>query len=152
MQAKIDVGALILRLTVGGLMLFHGIHKIAYGVDGLMEMTRSAGLPGFLVYGVYVGEVVAPCLLIVGLLTRLGAAVIIVDMLAALFIAHIPNQDLQSVVESSGAWAIEPLAFFLLTSVAILVIGPGRLAVDQLFVHRQRRVDHEVVDPADQLI
>ena len=59
-----DAGKLLLRLAVGGLMLFHGIHKLIDGVDGISGMLAAQGLPGFIAYGVLVGEVVAPCLLI----------------------------------------------------------------------------------------
>ncbi len=58
-----DAGKLLLRLAVGGLMLFHGLHKLLDGVDGISGMLAAKGLPGFIAYGVLVGEVVAPCLL-----------------------------------------------------------------------------------------
>ena len=54
-----DAGKLLLRLAVGGLMLFHGIHKLIDGVDGISGMLAAQGLPGFIAYGVLVGEVVA---------------------------------------------------------------------------------------------
>ncbi len=57
-----DAGKLLLRLAVGGLMLFHGIHKLIDGVDGISGMLAAQGLPGFIAYGVLVGEVVAPLL------------------------------------------------------------------------------------------
>lgn len=53
-----DAGKLLLRLAVGGLMLFHGIHKLIDGVDGISGMLAAQGLPGFIAYGVLVGEVV----------------------------------------------------------------------------------------------
>lgn len=56
-----DAGKLLLRLAVGGLMLFHGLHKLIDGVDGISGMLVAKGLPGFIAYGVLVGEVVAPC-------------------------------------------------------------------------------------------
>ncbi len=50
-----DAGKLLLRLAVGGLMLFHGIHKLIDGVDGISGMLAAQGLPGFIAYGVLVG-------------------------------------------------------------------------------------------------
>ena len=51
-----DAGKLLLRLAVGGLMLFHGIHKLIDGVDGISGMLAAQGLPGFIAYGVLVGK------------------------------------------------------------------------------------------------
>lgn len=54
-----DFGKLILRVCVGGLMLFHGIFKLQYGIDGVTGLLESRGLPTFMAYGVYVGEILA---------------------------------------------------------------------------------------------
>ena len=57
-----DTGRLILRLSVGGLMLFHGIAKILHpgSLDFIGGMLNGYSLPAFLAYGVYIGEVLAP--------------------------------------------------------------------------------------------
>ncbi len=57
-----DAGKLVLRLSVGVLMLLHGIHKLLHGVDGIGGMLAGMGLPTVLAYGVYLGEVVGPLL------------------------------------------------------------------------------------------
>ena len=54
-----DLGKLLLRLAVGGLMLFHGLHKLFGGVGFISGMLVEKGLPGFIAYGVFVGEGVA---------------------------------------------------------------------------------------------
>jgi putative oxidoreductase len=128
MQVQNDLGKLVLRLAAGGLMLFHGIHKVTGGIDGLVSMTESAGLPSFLAYGVYVGEVVVPVMLVIGLLTRLSAGILGLNMVAAIYIAH--SDQIMQVNDNTGAWAIEPAMWFLLASVAILLLGPGKIAVD----------------------
>ena len=46
-----DLGRLLLRLAVGGLMLFHGVHKLIGGIDGIAGMLAAKGLPGFIAYG-----------------------------------------------------------------------------------------------------
>ncbi len=43
-----DAGKLLLRLAVGGLMLFHGLHKLIDGVDGISGMLVAKGVPGLL--------------------------------------------------------------------------------------------------------
>lgn len=41
-----DAGKLLLRLAVGGLMLFHGLHKLLDGVDGISGMLAARGCRG----------------------------------------------------------------------------------------------------------
>ncbi len=58
----------------------HGIEPITAGVQG-------NGMPSFLAYGVYLGEVLGPILVIIGLFTRLGALMVVVNMIVAIVIA-----------------------------------------------------------------
>lgn len=121
-----DMGKLVLRLSVGVLMLLHGIFKLQNGVGGIAGMLGSQGLPGFLAYGVYLGEVVGPVLVIIGLYTRVGAILIIGNMLVALALAH--SQELFS-LGSMGGWALELQGMFLFGAVAIALLGAGKYSV-----------------------
>lgn len=121
-----DMGKLVLRLSVGVLMLLHGIFKLQNGVGGIAGMLGSQGLPGFLAYGVYLGEVVGPVLVIIGLYTRIGAVLIIGNMLVALALAH--SQELFS-LGSMGGWALELQGMFLFGAVAIALLGAGKYSV-----------------------
>ncbi len=121
------VGKLVLRLTVGVLMLFHGVSKLFGGSLGFIQ-TRLAesGLPELLAYGVYVGEIVAPLLIVVGVFSRIGGLLVAINMLFALFLVHM---DELFALGDSGAWAIELQMFYLLGGVAIVFLGSGRMAV-----------------------
>ncbi|WP_313038569.1 DoxX family protein [Stutzerimonas nitrititolerans] len=121
-----DMGKLVLRLSVGVLMLLHGIFKLQNGVGGIAGMLGSQGLSGFLAYGVYLGEVVGPVLVIIGLYTRVGAVLIIGNMLVALALAH--SQELFS-LGSMGGWALELQGMFLFGAVAIALLGAGKYSV-----------------------
>ncbi|HWM42200.1 MAG TPA: DoxX family protein [Burkholderiales bacterium] len=123
-----DLGKLILRLTLGVLILLHGIAKISGGSAGVEKMLEGAGLPSFFAAGVYVGEVLAPILVIIGFYARIGAALIVVNMLFAIMLAH--RADL-FVLTKTGGWALELQAFFLFTALALALIGPGRLSINQ---------------------
>lgn len=118
-----DLGKLVIRVTLGILMLFHGAGKLIGGVGGIQGMLASAGLPEFLAFGVFLGEVVAPLLVIVGWQMRVGAALIIINMLFAIGLAH-PHEIFA--LNDHGAWAIELQAFFLFNAVALLFLGPGK--------------------------
>ncbi len=122
-----DIGRLILRLVLGITVLLHGVSKLTGGVAGISGMLQGAGLPGFLAYGVYVGEVIAPLLVILGFYSRIGAWIIVINMLFAIGLAHMGEV---LALNSSGGWAIELQAMFLFTAVALALLGPGRYAIN----------------------
>jgi putative oxidoreductase len=123
-----DAGKLILRLTLGILILLHGIAKISGGVSGVEKMLAGAGLPSVLAFGVYVGEVLAPLLVILGFYARFGAAIIVVNMLFAILLAHRADLFLMT---RTGGWALELQGFFLFTALALAFMGPGRLGINR---------------------
>jgi uncharacterized membrane protein YphA (DoxX/SURF4 family) len=83
-----DSARLLLRLTLGLLMLLHGIDKVTDGIDPILGMVAKAGLPSTIGHGVDVGEVLAPLLLIVGAWPRATAGVMAVIMVVAVALAH----------------------------------------------------------------
>ena len=124
-----NVGKLILRVVLGLLVLLHGIHKLAGGIDWLDGMLANEGLPAFFKYGVYVGEVIAPLLLIAGWYSRIGAWLIAVNMLFAFGLAH--GAELFAIDPQSGALALETQYLFFFSAIALGLIGPGRYAFNQ---------------------
>lgn len=122
-----STGKLILRLTLGGLILFHGVAKLMGGVSGLSGAVTGAGLPSFVTYGVYVGEVVAPILVILGWYSRIGAALIAINMLFALALVH--RSELFTLGQSGG-WALELQGMYLFSAIALALLGPGRFSLN----------------------
>ena len=123
-----DLGKLILRLSLGILVLLHGIAKLTGGIGGIVGMVEGAGLPGVLGYGALVGEVLGPLMLILGFHARIGAALIAINMLFAIGLAHMG--DLAMLTEQGG-WALELQGMFLFTAIALVFLGPGRWSVNQ---------------------
>lgn len=121
-----DAGKLTLRLTIGILMLLHGIAKLTGGIGGIEGMLVARGIPAFVAWGVYVGEVLAPALLIVGVYTRLAALVVAINMLFAIALAH-TSQVWQ--LSNNGGWAIELQGLFLFGALAVALLGAGRFSV-----------------------
>ena len=107
-------------------MLLHGIFKLQSGVDGIAGMLSGQGLPAFLAYGVYLGEVVGPVLVIIGLYTRVGAVLMVGNMLVAFALAHM--SELFS-LGKMGGWALELQGMFLFGAIAIALLGAGRFSV-----------------------
>jgi putative oxidoreductase len=124
-----DLGKLALRVTLGGLMLFHGLFKLTHGIDFVTGMLQQAHLPVFLAYGVYVGEVVAPILLILGLWARAGGIFLAVDMVVA--IALTQDGHLFSISERGGALGIELEVLYLMGGVAVAFMGAGGMSVSR---------------------
>ena len=121
------VGKLIVRLTVGILMLFHGLSKITSegSLDSITGQLTASGLPDVIAYGVYVGEIVAPLLLIAGVFSRLSGLAIVINMLFAIALAH--TGDLFSLTDQGG-YRLELQMFYLFGALAILFLGSGRYA------------------------
>jgi putative oxidoreductase len=125
-STRVDFAALILRLSIGGMLLLHGIAKVTGGVDGIETMLTNHGLPAQLAYGVYVGEVVAPVLLIVGLLVEFAAFAIVVNMGVAIYMAHAAEVLTRN---EHGGWAIELPALYLFGALACGILGSGSIAL-----------------------
>ena len=123
-----DTGKLVLRLTLGILILLHGINKLQNGIDWLGPALEGSGLPAFFKYGVYVGEVVAPVLLILGFYGRIGAWLIAVNMLFAIGVAH--WGQIFEINPQSGGLALETQYMFFFSAIALGLIGTGRFAVN----------------------
>jgi putative oxidoreductase len=123
-----NIGKLVLRLALGIFMLFHGYAKIVKGVSGIETSLVAMGLPGWVAYGVYIGEVIAPLLVILGFYARAGGLIIVINMIFAIILSH-STQLLD--LGRSGGWALELQGFFLLTGLVIALIGPGRFAINQ---------------------
>ncbi|HET9446480.1 MAG TPA: DoxX family protein [Steroidobacteraceae bacterium] len=123
-----DLGKLLLRITLGVCIVLHGVAKLKGGVDGIAQGLAAMGLPGFIAYGVYVGEIVAPVLLIVGWFARIGAALIAVNMIFAIAIAH--SAELFK-LGPQGGWALELQGMFLMTAIALALMGPGRFSINE---------------------
>ena len=121
-----DTGRLVLRLTVGLLLLFHGVAKLVGGIGGISAALTQAGMPGALGYLVYIGEVLAPLLLIVGVWTRVAAFVVVINMVVAVALAH--GGQLLS-LDQSGGYALELQAFYLFSALVIALIGAGRYSL-----------------------
>lgn len=125
-----DAGKLILRLVLGILILFHGVSKLIAGTAGVVGAVQAAGLPTAAAYLVYIGEVLAPLLLIIGLWTRVAALIIVINMLTAVALVH--TAQIMTVTKAGG-WALELQGMYLFTALAIMFLGAGRFSLGGRF-------------------
>ncbi len=122
-----DMARLLLRVTLGVLILLHGIAKLQDGVGGIEGMLVARGLPAELAYAVFIGEVLAPLMLIVGFHARIGAVLVAINMLVAIVLVHM--RQLASLNEQGG-WDIELQAIYLVSAIALALSGPGRFGIN----------------------
>jgi putative oxidoreductase len=121
-----DAGKLVLRVTLAALLLFHGASKLSSGIGFVGTMLANAGLPAFLGYLVYVGEIVAPLMILFGVATRGAAAVVAINMVVAVLLVHMGELFTLS---ATGGWALELQGMFLFTAIAVVLLGAGRYSV-----------------------
>lgn len=123
-----DIAKLLLRITLGVLILFHGLAKLNGGMGGIVHMVESRGLPGALGYGVLLGEVVGPLMLIAGFHARIGAVFVFINMLVAILLVHMRQLG---AFNEQGGWALELQAMYLVSALALALLGPGRFSVNE---------------------
>lgn len=128
MEKKIDLGLLIIRVIIAFPMFIYGISKCVSGVGFIEQMLSDKGLPTFLAYGVYVGELIAPLLIIIGFKTRLASAVFAFNCLTAILLA---NTSAIFALNQYGGWQLELLAIYMFVSLGLAFTGPGKYAYDE---------------------
>lgn len=121
-----DAVKLLLRVVLGVLILLHGVSKIKSGPGFVLELMRKDGLPEMFGYFTYIGEVLAPALIIVGLFTRPAALLIAINMIVAVLLVH--TGQLLS-LSPEGGWALELQGMYLSNAIAVAMLGAGRFSM-----------------------
>jgi putative oxidoreductase len=119
-----SVGLLLLRLSIGGLMIHHGQEKLADPQQFANTYVASLHLPFplFFAYAAGFSELIGSWLVIFGLLTPLGALALSGTMTVAAY-QHIPTAGL-------NIYVLELVLLYLGGSLALLFNGPGRFSFD----------------------
>jgi putative oxidoreductase len=122
---------LALRLGVGTTMAWHGWQKFDGGVANFAGFVESVGLPAptVLAWIVSILEFVGGGMIVAGLLTRIPAALITLQMIGTAF--YVKASQL-----STGFIAAEGVGFeldivLLVGAFAIAVLGPGAISLDR---------------------
>jgi putative oxidoreductase len=124
-----DLGPLAVRVIVGTIMAAHGLQKVQAGPANFGAFLGQMGvpLPTLMGYVVTFVEVVGGVLLIVGLLSRLAALLLTIDLVVAILLVKVNVGFLSPPQGGAGAeLELALIAGFLV----ILLAGPGRLSVD----------------------
>ena len=121
-----DTGLLIQRISIGILILFHGIANLTSNYSFIKSLLNGMGIPEFVAYSVFIGEISAPILIIIGLRARMASLVLAFNMLTAILVAH--SADIFT-LNQFGGWGIELQGLYLFGAIIIFLIGAGKYAV-----------------------
>ena len=136
----------ILRVTLGIVMLAHGVQKAfgwfgGYGWEGSMGyFTGTVGLPTFLGASIILIETLAAFLLIIGFAGRVNALLVGAVILGAFFIDHLPNGFYMNWFDNQKGEGIEFDLLFLAISSFVTINGSGALSIDRWLTSRKRNV------------
>ena len=129
-MTELDRAALLLRVTLGVVMLAHGWNHIfgPGGVDGTARWFGSMGLHPPRLHALASGwtEILCGSALLLGLLTSLQCAAVVGVMTVALMTAHRKNGFF--IFRPGQGW--EYVAVLALCAVALAVLGPGEASAD----------------------
>jgi len=119
-----DVGLLLIRLVFFSTFFLHGFHKLTHGIADGFQILVGGGLPGQLMYFVYISEVLAPVLILLGIYTRISILTIIVTMIVIFYVLPFPAG-----LGVHGELNIEVHLYFTVIPLALFFTGPGRYRV-----------------------
>ncbi|WP_427910395.1 DoxX family protein [Paenibacillus silvae] len=121
---SIETGLFFLRIMIGLIFVMHGWSKFEGGISGTVGFFESIGIPGFMASVVAIIELAGGAAVILGLGTRVFAALFIAVMVGALFTAKAGQPFLNGT----------ELDYMLMAgSLTLLLTGSRFLAVDYLF-------------------
>nr|WP_314181713.1 DoxX family protein [uncultured Campylobacter sp.] len=124
---NLDLGILFARLGLGICLFMHGFTKILHGIGGIKSILAKAGLPEVMAYGSYVGEVVAPLMIILGIFSRIAALLIIGTSLTIMYTYHGLGNLLE--LTNAGGFKAEILYLYIALSLCIIFSGSGKYAI-----------------------
>ena len=116
---------LIMRLSLGIIMVAHGYHKVFGGLHHHAQMVAGLGLPAWLGYVSSFTEFLGGLLILVGLFTRFAAFAICIDLIVAIWKVHWHN-GLTGDHGYEFPLAVATLAF------ALIFFGAGPIALDHI--------------------
>ena len=122
---NINFGLLFIRLGLGVCLLMHGIFKLTHGIDGVKSMLVARGIPDLVAYGAYVGEVLAPAMIIIGVFCRIGALLVIANVLMIIYVLHTPLSALTGV----GRFELEIVYLYLSAAICLVICGGGEFVL-----------------------
>lgn len=142
LNTKDDLSITILRLTLGLVILPHGLQKVfgwfgGYGFNGTMHFfTETMGIPYIFALLAILGESLGALGLIAGLFTRISAFGVGVTIAIGALMVHIPNGFFMNWFGNQAGEGFEYHILVVGMAVALILAGGGRWSVDSLLVKK----------------
>jgi len=124
-----DIGLLIQRLSISILILFHGIANLTSNYSFIKSLLNGIGIPEFMAYLVFIGEIIAPILIIIGWKARLASLVVAFNMLIAILMVH--SADILT-LNQFGGWGIELQGLYLFGAIVLFLVGSGKYSLSKI--------------------
>ena len=121
-----DKALLLQRISIGILILFHGIANLISDYSFIKSLLNGIGIPVFFAYSVFIGEIIAPILIIIGFRAKMASLVLAFNMLTAILMAH--SSDIFT-LNQFGGWGIELQGLYLFGAIIIFLLGAGKYAI-----------------------
>ncbi|HTS67744.1 MAG TPA: DoxX family protein [Terriglobia bacterium] len=137
LQTPDDRAATVVRLVLGIVFFAHGAQKMlgwfgGYGFKGTMGFfTQAMHIPAVFAFLAIAAEFFGGLGLIIGLLTRLAAFGIAVNMLVAIFMVHLPNGFFMNWAGQQKGEGVEYHLLVLAMTVALMIRGAGAFSLDR---------------------
>ncbi len=127
----------LVRLVLGVVFFAHGAQKMlgwfgGYGFKGTMGFfTQMLHIPAAFAFLAICAEFFGGIGLILGLLTRIAAFGITVNMLVAIFVVHLPNGFFMNWTGQQKGEGFEYHLLVLAITTALMIRGAGAFSVDR---------------------
>ena len=122
-----DIGKLILRASISILMLMHGYNKLFFGIAKVKSIFANSILPDFLSYGVYIGEILAPLMILVGYKSRVAGIIMSLHIIIILYL--IQTASLLAIKAKGGGFVYELEYLFLFGAITVSLLGSGKPSI-----------------------
>lgn len=135
-----DIGLFIARISLGIVILPHGLQKLLglFGGAGFSDTVDSfvgRGLPSAVAILIIIAESFGALGLILGFFSRLAAFGITLIMLGAIFMVHIQNGFFMNWFGNQAGEGFEYHLLALGLSLVVLIKGGGKWSVDNMIVN-----------------
>lgn len=119
---------LLMRLSLGAIMVAHGYHKVFGGLHHHAQMVAGVGLPAWLGYVSAFTEFLGGLLILAGLFTRCAASAVCINLAVAIWKVHMHNGLMGSPDRPGYEF---PLAAAAL-AFGLIFFGGGPIAMDHI--------------------
>jgi len=137
-QTRASAAVIVIRFLAGGVFFIEGVKKFLLADQWGAGRFARIGIPMPVISGPFVGgiEIVCGLLLLAGLLTRLGAAVLLVNISVAIAATKLP------ILLKGGFLAMEDPArtdySMFMSLLFLLIVGAGPWSLDNALLSRRR--------------